>query len=192
MKKSVALLACVVLAVTGCSANQAKQTGGALVATSALLVALPLIPVAEAYHALNDTSGKGAARFDAWRQTFDPIYSEKARMIKQRDPVADARTVAAEGEFAYLPTILGFSVYPGIRDEKDAAAREANNLTIGRNELLRYLQALMADDPKDNDKKEVGYRLHQKAAYPNFSAAGYAYKEAFNKEVAALKLQPQG
>ena len=191
MKKFVTLLACVILVLTGCSANQAKQTGEALAATSALLVALPLIPVAEAYHALNDTNGKSAASFDAWRQAFDSSYSEKTQLIQQRDPVVDARTIAAEGAFAYLPTIPGSSFYPGRRDEIDAATRMANNVTIERNELLRYLQELMADDPKDNDKKEVGYRLNQKSAYPRFSATGYAYKEAFNKEVAALKLRSQ-
>lgn len=187
MNRLVALLACTALGMTGCSANQVKQTGGSLAATSALLVALPLIPFSSAYHELGNTSGKSAARFDAWRLVFDPVYSAKTSLIRQRDPVVDARTVASEGAFAYLPSIPGFSMYPSVGHEEPPIMREANNKIIETNELLRYLQILMADDPKDNNAKETGYRLNKETAYPTFSAVGFTYKEVFNKEMIVLK-----
>jgi hypothetical protein len=175
-----------VSALSACTANDVKQTEGALVTTSALLVALPLIPFAEAYHALNDTNGKARANGELWRKTFEPIYSERTALIKKRDPAADAQTAAAQKHIAFLPSIPGAGFYPGVEQEAPNTDRSSNTKTIQNSDFLSYLQTLMDDDPKDKNEKEIGYRSGS-AVYKEFQAASWRYKFAFNRETAALK-----
>ena len=172
----------------GC--NNIKETGAAVSTVSALVIALPLIPFAEAYHLVNQTDKKIQENADYWESTLGPVYEERTRMINARTPEKDAETVFNSGGIVYFPNTLDRvpnyelgAIYPGVElypffregDKVDSwqdPDKRKNRESVVKNELASYLWTLMSKDPK--------HETYSPKTYDTFFEATRDYKEIFN------------
>ncbi|XQF93733.1 hypothetical protein ACOBV9_08730 [Pseudoalteromonas espejiana] len=166
--------------LVGCTS---KQDLGGIATVSALVVALPLIPFAEAYHAVNDTDRKAKAQLDIWRQQFDPVYQKRVEVILDRDPIADAQQVFNDNKVVFMPAMYRSGLYVGLIWNHEKTDGKANQAIIDNDELLTYLQTLLSNDPLH--EKEAGYKYHS-PMHECFSAKVFDYKAAFNKKMSEL------
>ena len=97
------LLLSALLCGTGCTSSEAKQTAGGAATATTLLVALPLVPVAGAYHAVTGDVDKEHAREEAKNAELDPIYEARRVAFSQRNPKDDADAVFHDGFLVFLP-----------------------------------------------------------------------------------------
>ena len=169
--------------LTGC-AGEAKGGDGAagLATASALVVALPLIPFAGAYHAVSGDVRKDAQRLEQMNEALDPIYEKRIAIIEKLNPIKAAEQVHGEGIEAYLPHMSGFQIYPGLKNTDVVDAR-ANADKIQANELLHYLQTLTDNDPAQSDER---YKDYYSPTYQRFRHLGSQYKASFNVRMREL------
>ncbi len=159
--------------------SDTNQTLGGLATVSALLVALPLIPFTEAYHAINDTEGKLIKEREHLEQRFDPVYAERTKLIEARDPAADATVVLNQGNVVFLPSVPKARMIPGIpyQESIEAIDFDLNQSIINNSEFLTYLLTLMDKDPIHESEGKFYFGEQ----YKIFIQAGFTYKEAFNQ-----------
>jgi hypothetical protein len=177
----------------GCSYDTAKenikQDAAAVSIVSAMVVALPLIPLAEAYHIVNQTDKKIQENADYWESVLNPVYEERTQMIHARSPEEDAETIFNNGDVVYFPTTLDEvpnyelgAIYPGVEfypffenDKVDSwqdPDQRKNRASVAHNELANYLWTLMSKDPK--------HETYSPKTYGAFFNETQDYKEAFN------------
>ena len=178
-KSAIALAALLMLNLQACT----KQELGGVATVSALLLAVPLVPFAEAYHLINDTDGKNKKAREAWRAQFDPIYAERTAIIQARKPADDALALFNEGTVAFLPTVPGSGYYHGLSSVGAAFKDPENQSVIADNEFLLSMQTLMEDDPLHEET--ANYRYHS-PTYDAFNEASKIYKTAFNQRMSQL------
>ena len=176
------VLAVAVLA-SGC-AGDAKGGGGAagLATASALVVALPLIPFANAYHAVSGDVRKDAERLQQMNQELDPIYEKRIAIIETLNPREGAERVHGEGVEAYLPQQSDMQIYPGLKNTDVIDSKSNANKVLG-NAFLKYLQTLMDDDPIQKSEK---YSSYYSPTFRQFRHLGYQYKASFNLRIKEL------
>jgi hypothetical protein len=175
------------VALAGCSSTDVKQTAGGVATVSALVVALPLVPVAEGYHFLSGDIRELKAKVAALKVKLDPVYEERLRMIEARDPVADARSVVSEGCELLLPSIPDGRVFPGYFDPRMGvpASSASTPVVSPKSPTYRFLEELMDKDKLHTESEHQGVSYSGKA-YTAFLKAGWRYKERFNREIVRL------
>jgi hypothetical protein len=184
MTLSLRTLALVVIVLLGGCAGDVKGGGGAsgLATASALVVALPLIPFAGAYHAVSGDVRKDAERLEQTNQELDPIYQKRIAIIESLNPTEGAERVHNEGIEAFLPQQSDMQIYPGLKNT-DVVDSKANANKILGNEFLRYLQTLMDDDPIQKNER---YSNYYSPTFKRFRHLGSQYKASFNIRIRQL------
>lgn len=187
MRKRFLFLAAVALTVLGSSCTT-KQQGAELATASALVVGLPLIPFAGAYHAYHIASGDWRSERKAekqLREILDPVYEKRIKLIQQRDPTADAKQAWLSGSTAFLPSLPRGNIFPGLEHTefnlKEGFGAE-NYKKVLQSELLNYLETLMGKDPVHVQSGNVNYFTE---TYKQFIHVSWRYREAFNKVIYA-------
>ncbi len=175
------------LILTGCAttSSDTEQTLGAVATVSAMAVALPLIPFAEAYHTINQTEKKLKAEREKWESILDPIYKERTKLILERSPETDAQELLKQNVTVYFPSLLGEitnfdlgTFYPGVENiwESDPDKKE-NYERVMSNSLSKYLWTLMSNDPAHENSESSHYFS---GIYKTFISARFEYMEKFN------------
>ena len=169
--------------VTSCTSMKQEALGDftVLFTVSGLVVALPLIPVALPFAAVREAHDARAQK--QLRAVLDPVYEKRIPLIEDRDPIADAGWAWSDGARAFLPSIPRGNIFPGLEDtefnlKKNYGAE--NYARLEQNKFLRYLEALMGDDPVQVEHSNT---LYGSATYKRFLDAGWTYRKAFNKEM---------
>ncbi len=175
------------VALLGCSSTAVKQNAGGVATASALVVALPLIPFAEGYHFLSGDIRDLKAKVAAVKVKLDPVYEERLRLIQSRDPVADARTVVAEGCELFLASVPDGVVFPGYFDPRVGATTPfySTPSQSSKSPTYRFLEELMDKDPLHKESERLGVS-YSGPAYTAFLRAGWSFEESFNHEIARL------
>ncbi len=168
------------LLLNGCAS---KQGLGGIATVSALVVALPLIPFAETYHAINDTQGKAKAQQEQWRLQFDPVYKERIKLIEARNAIVDAENIFNNSDVAFLPVTYQSGLYTGLIWNNEKTNGEINQKLIDNNDFLKYIQSLLSDDPVH--EKTANYRYHSRI-HDCFESTVFDYQSAFNQKMSAL------
>jgi len=185
MSSSLQTLALIVIVMltSGC-AGDVKGGGGAggVATASALVVALPLIPFANAYHAVSGDVRKDAERLEQMNKELDPIYEKRIAIIEGLNPTEGAERVHSEGIEAFLPQQSDMQIYPGLKN-MDVVDSKANANKILGNEFLSYLQTLMDDDPVQKSEKYANY---YSPTFRRFRHLGSQYKASFNLRIREL------
>ena len=161
-----------------------KQTAGGVATVSALVAALPLVPVAEGYHFLKGDIRELKQNVAALKVKLDPVYEERVRMIEGRDPVADAQTVLGEGCELLLPSVPDGVIFPGYFDPR-AGAPSAQPSRSPKSPTYRFLEELMDKDRLHSESEQLGVSYSGRP-YTAFLRAGAHYKERFNREMVRL------
>jgi len=175
------------IALFGCKSSDVKQNAGGVATVSALVVALPLIPFAEGYHLLSGDIRDLKAKAAAVKMKLDPVYEERLRLIQNRNPVADARTVVAEGCELFLASVPDGVVFPGYFDPGAGATipSDPRPSQSSKSPTYRFLEELMDQDPLHKESERLGV-YYSGPAYTAFLRAGWSYEESFNHEIARL------
>ncbi|CAI8154602.1 MAG: Uncharacterised protein [Pseudidiomarina mangrovi] len=160
-----------------------KQDLGGLATVSALVLAVPLVPVAEAYHVINDTEGKAAEQQLQWRASFDPVYQQRIAIIDNRDPRADAERKFAANTLGFFPIERDSKFLIGMNWGKNEVDGVANQQIIDSDEELTTLQQLFADDP--THQKVAGHRYNS-PIYDCFVAKAFTYRKVYNQRLSEL------
>ncbi|WP_100642770.1 hypothetical protein [Alteromonas facilis] len=169
--------------LSGCAS---KQDLGGIATVSALLVSVPLVPFAEAYHVINDTEGKAKVRSEQWRMHFDPIYQKRIEIIAARNPEDDAKSKYFEQKIAFFPTMRQSDLYIGMIWGKHEIDGEKNQTVIDGDELLSSLQLLFENDPTH---EEVAGHKYYSLVYDCFIEKTFVYRASFNKKMSELSGQ---
>lgn len=174
-------------ALVGCSSTDVKQTAGGVATVSALVVALPLVPVAEGYHFFSGDIRELKAKVAALKVKLDPVYDERLRMIEARDPAADARTVIGEGCDLLLPSVPDGVVFPGYFDPRVGVPPSSASKPVAssKSPTYRFLEELMDKDKLHIESEQHGVSYSGKA-YTAFLRAGWSYMERFNRKIVSL------
>jgi hypothetical protein len=170
-----------------CASNpsQRRDEAAALATTSAMVAALPLIPVAALFRIVSGSEEKWKAKAEERRRVFDPLYRQRIEMIQARDPIADAQRALQSGSVAFLPSMPSGALYPGLeKTEFHLQDRDANLSAISQSELLRYLVDLMDRDKEHASGDGVFYTSE---VWNAFLKVGWSYKARFNTEVYRLR-----
>lgn len=170
----------VILLLGGCAT---KQELGAITTGSALAVAVPLTPLTEAYHAINDTEGKATQQREKWQKQFDPIYEKKIETILSRDPIADAILKYNENKIVFIPGMSSIELYVGLRWDTEKTYGELNQEIIDNDKFLTFILKLLSNDPVH--EKEAGYKYNSQT-YDCFAIKVFDYKAAFNTKMSEL------
>jgi hypothetical protein len=188
--KDIAAILILSLLFSGCASTPAEreQQLGGLATVSALVVALPLIPFTETYHALNQTEKKLREKREYWESVFDPVYAERIEMIKGRSPEADAELIFSQGAEVYFPSLLNEvtrfdlgALYPGVEELWDADPdKKANYERAKSNELSNYMWNLMSKDPTHIEAEEESDVTYFSDVWKKFIGARFGYMERFN------------
>jgi hypothetical protein len=164
------------------TSKQSAEFRAADIATaSALIVALPLIPVALPFHVvreLNETKKEKQLQ-----KVLDPVYESRIKLIQARDPVADAREAWLSGARAFLPSGPRGNIFPGLENTEFYLKKgfgSENYERLQQNEFLRYLETLMGKDPVQVQYTNIPYFSE---TYKRFIDVCWKYREAFNKEI---------
>ena len=169
----------VILFSQGCT----KQELGGAATVTALLVAVPLVPFAEAYHVINDTDGKAKKQQEVWRAQFDPVYTERTKLICARNATIDAESFYSQGIIAFFPSVPSNGIYPGLKYEMENSNYKKNQQVISTHESLKSLQDLMAEDPLHTET--AGWKYHSEI-FEQFWAKGLDFKVEFNQRMSEL------
>ena len=199
--KSLGIVSCLLLVgLAACSTSAKREVvdaGRGLATVSALVVALPLIPVA-GIHGLASLAGPEAKRKRAaareLQARLDPIYEKRTAMIRQRDPVLDVKAAIKNGAMGFLPEFQYGVTFPGLKPAEhrsDFDFGRDNYAVVQANEITRYLDELLGRDPLHRQHLSVDYNS---SIYRTFKRAANEYRAAFNREVlrlgAAARLPP--
>ena len=178
--------------LTSCSTGAKREfvdAGGGLATVSALVVALPLIPVAGVV-GLASLAGPEAKRERAaareLQTLLDPVYEKRTVMIRQRNPVLDVRDAIKIGPVGFLPESQYGVTFPGLKPiehRSDFKFGQDNYAVVQGNEVARYLDELLGRDPLHRQHFRVNY---SSAIYRTFKRASNEYRAAFNLEVLRL------
>jgi hypothetical protein len=164
------------------TSKQSAEFRSADIATaSALLVALPLVPVALPISAVRELSEMKAEK--RLQHVLDPVYEARIKLIQARDPIADAREAWLSGARAYLPSIPHGNTFPGLENTEFNLKKGfgfENYERLRQNEFLRYLETLMGKDPVHVQNTSIPYFSE---TYKRFLDVCWKYREAFNKEI---------
>lgn len=157
------LVTSTIATLTACSPIQ--QAGGGVATASALLVALPLLPAAGAYHAITRDPEKEKQRdLEVVRQ----ICSMKTEIIERRNPVEDADMLISRGIIFIMP--MDFP-------RKDSPNAEETLGVIAEDPIALSLVTLTSDISGSSE-------YAQDPVYKKFSRTRRLYKERFNKTMA--------
>jgi hypothetical protein len=167
--------------VAGCSTDPTSRTialGDAATA-SALLVTLPLIPFADAYHAISGDIRKEKEKERIIQEKLNPIYQKRIEMVKARSPKADADQTWKEGVTAFLSSLgRDGGLYPGLEStEYNLKDQEENQRRIDGGNFLTYLQTLLSDDPLQQQARNFSEKHNE------FMNVRWEYEESFNREI---------
>ena len=143
---------------------------------------MPLIPFANAYHAVSGDVRKDAEHLKKMNQELDPIYEKRIAIIETLNPSEGADRAHSEGADAYLPQQSDMQIYPGLKNT-DVVDSKANSGKIHGNAFLTYLQTLMDDDPVQKSDK---YRDYYSPTFRRFRHLGSQFKASFNLRVQEL------
>jgi len=193
MKLPSLLLAILVL-TAGCKNFEGGSDLAGVATASALVVALPLVPLAETYHIINQTGKKQKKERDHLMSVFDPVYAERTRLILERSPVDDASVLIDQNIIVYFPSQLGnnpnfdlYTVYPGVLGLEDDLIEDiddgANHERIMSNELSSYLWNLMSEDPSHESLETKSGIPYFSNTFKAFINARFDYMEKFNLTV---------
>lgn len=163
------------------SKEETRQNEAALVTTSALVAALPMIPVALPFNVVRGIHERNAEK--QLQNVLDPVYEKRITLIQQRDPVADARQAFSGGATAFMASTTRGSLFPGLEHTDFHLNRQfglQNYARSQQSDLLQYLQKLMSKDPVHVQNKDVPYFTE---TYKRFIHVCWVYREAFNKEM---------
>ncbi|ART82930.1 hypothetical protein CBP31_10095 [Oceanisphaera profunda] len=178
------------LLLTACTSN--KEMSG-LSTTSAMLLAVPLAPIAGTYLVVTDDSGKAKRKIAYWKDQLDPVYLEKTTQLLSKNPQHDAERAFAQSKVVFMPTLYGVSVYPGLDFDLDREFGEQNQAIINRNLSLVELQSLLAKAPVHLSDAGIPYRSD---TYLCFRENMRLYKIIFNTTMfklgASSELNPPG
>ena len=188
------LLLATMLLLAGCKNHQGGCDLAGVATASALVVALPLAPLAASYHTVNQTGKKLEMDKQYLMDVLDPVYAEKIRLIQERSPAEDALALVDQGVVVYLsshtgskPDFARYTVYPGVwglgDDLIEAVDHEANNERVMGNELSRCLRNLINKDPYHESLAADRSNLYLSDTYRAFIAARFDYIERFNLAV---------
>jgi len=170
----------VVLCLGGCAS---KQDLGAIATVSAIAVAVPLMPLAETYHVINDTKGKAKKQREIWRKQFDPIYKKKLETLLSRNPIADAIQNYNENKIVFIPGKSNNDLYVGLRSGNEPIQGKLNRDIIDNDEFLTSIHNLLSNDP--THEREAGYKYNSEI-YDCFSIKVFDYKAEFNTKMSEL------
>jgi len=164
---------------TSCASG--VDNGGAITA-SAILVAVPLTPFADAKNAIYSAMSK--ANRERLAKKFDPVYKERNEIINNRDPIVDAYEVFNNGIVAYFSTDLsqnhGSRIYYGFpTNAPPTTDYENNSLSFKNNDLLKQLKTLLYTD--QSHESEENYMFYWFDTYIEFVKKSQEYKKIFNK-----------
>jgi hypothetical protein len=180
---SVLITTALIALVPSCAtSNQSAAFRSADIATTtALLVALPLVPVALPISAARELSERKAEK--RLQHVLDPVYESRITLIQQRDPIADATEAWLSGARAFLPSGPNGNIFPGLENTEFYLKKGfgfENYERLQQNEFLRYLETLMGKDPVHVQNSNVQYFSE---TYKRFIDVCWKYREAFNKEI---------
>ena len=167
--------------LVSCASNRYmdSQKKGALMTTSALLVALPLLPVGYLYN-LTIGPPNHEERSRLATQALDQIYAERIILLQARQAEKDAIVFADKGIYVFLPAVLHSGTYPGMTSQQAATVRHrANAEKILNDDFLSYLNILMSKDPEH--QKHRGY--YNGEGYRIFADESWQYKSLFNQQM---------
>lgn len=160
----------------GCSTESQNQDVAGVATVSALVLALPLIPVTLPLSAIRE--GRQAENDKALYKKLDPVYQKRIEMIKTRSPKADADEAWSENAKAFLPTTFDGDNYLGLENtEYESKNGHENQQQISTNNFLTYLQTLLSDDPLQQQVKMWNDK------YNEFLDTRWAYEKQFNTEI---------
>jgi hypothetical protein len=153
-----------ILFAPGCSTKSVSENLGGVATVSALVVALPLIPFALPYSAIEQTNERKNDK--ALHAKLDPVYEKRIEMIKARSPKADADEAWNENARAFLPVFTREKFYPGLE-----------SAPFDSNKLLTYLQTLLNDDPLEQQVHFWNDTISE------FHQTRFDYEKEFNLEM---------
>ncbi len=179
------LLLAASLATSGCTSSDLRDTGETLATTSAILVAIPLAPFAEGYHALSGDVKKRAEAFRAESARLDPIYEQRRQMLAARIAADDANAVARDGFIVFLPPTAGMveenrtNPWPNFEPEFYADYEKAQ----AGSKLYKALCDLVFDDPSQTAFEKENGMVPFSPTYKKFLTAKWEYIDAFDKRM---------
>jgi hypothetical protein len=178
------------LLLSGCASDpqEREQQLGGLATVSALVVALPLIPFTESYHALNQTEKKLREKREYWESVFDPVYAERIEIIDSRSPEQDAELVFSQGTEVYFPSLLNKvtrfdlgALYPGVENIwNEDPDKKMNYERSQANELTQYMWTLMSEDPSHLKAEHEDDVTYFSEVWKRFISSRFTYMERFN------------
>ncbi|MGO4998033.1 hypothetical protein [Oceanisphaera sp. W20_SRM_FM3] len=168
------------LLLAACTSN--KDLSG-LSTASAVLLAVPLAPLAGMHSVVTNESGKLDKQREYWKGQLDPVYLKKDAQIVSRNPQRDAEQVFAQGQVIFIPSRYGVSVYPGLKFALDNEFAEQNQAKINNNPFLVETQNLLAKAPAHQADLSIPYRTN---AYWCFQEHANRYKRIFNTRMFEL------
>ncbi|HEY4083005.1 MAG TPA: hypothetical protein VGM81_20160 [Burkholderiaceae bacterium] len=181
-----------VLSLVGCASSKTGNDSlGTIGAVSAIGTAGALAPAAAVYHAVSGDLRELDAKRQQLKGMLDPMYEERIRELRARDPEADAESAYNEGHVAYIPTVPGFYIRPGVkeclpRNGCSEADIQANTEVIRNSALLSQLEMLVAQIPQEESmEKEIGV-IYISEVFTRFRAECSRYMKAFNIRMMAL------
>jgi hypothetical protein len=182
MKRPIQIIAMGALIALVPSCTTSRQEAQEQLATaSAMMVALPMIPVAIPITAVRELDEKRAEK--KLQDVLDPVYENRIRLIQERDPIADAREAWLSGARAFLPSLPHGNTFPGLENTEFNLKKGFGSENYGRlqqNEFLCYLETLMENDPVQVQNRNIQYFS---GTFKLFIHVSWKYREAFNKEI---------
>jgi hypothetical protein len=164
------------LFMTGCSTESVNENLGGVSTVSALVVALPLIPFALPFSAIEENNERKKDK--ALYEKLDPVYQKRIEMIKARSPKADADEAWNEKAIAFLPTTHDGDNYWGLEaTEVNSKNGKENQRKINSNQFLTYLQTLLSNDPLQEQVQVYNKK------YLEFLDVRLDYEKTFNLEM---------
>jgi hypothetical protein len=178
--KQVLCLLTLIALVPSCTTSR-QEAQAELATATAMMVALPLIPVAIPTTAVRELNEKRAEK--KLQDVLDPVYESRITLIQQRDPIADAKEAWLSGARAFLPSIPRGNIFPGLENTEFNLKKgfgSENYARLQQSEFLRYLETLMGKDPVQVQNRNIQYFSE---TYKQFIHVCWKYREAFNKEI---------
>lgn len=158
------------------SASGESKLGG-LATASALLIALPFMPLAALYHEITGDIEKEKQKYVALVAQNDPIYEDLTARILKRDPLHDAEALQEKGVVALLPSVPDGTLFPGVDLESNFNDFTCNADVVRSNDLLRELQDLTSKD------------LYRSDVYDRYQNVAWKYKAVFNQAMYRKKME---
>ena len=168
--------------MTSCatSGKQKSDTTDSIHSVVPLAITLPALPLAMAYHALNDTEEKQRKQLELLQKEINPVYEERIRILTARDPKLDARVQYQNGVAAYFPSCTTCHMFPGLESSTGSTIDfDRNSSFISNSKELAYIVEITSMAPA-HEKNIV---LYQSSIYNEFIKVRYDYLSKFNTEM---------